>query len=1224
MIRNRSKSKQLSLAFLILLLVGFMLNLSFLENLGIIDRNDLISFVSASPSNYVNTTVHYGDLVIQQNETVVIYDAKYVVEGNIQIYGNLTVQNSELLIRYDSSQYRYLRCYSSGNLTAINSTIGYEGAPEWYTTQWYIEGDACLRSVKSPQIAWHVLISSRTFMVEDSLAHEIFIFSQLSSNNSMAIENGIIIDASNVELPAKVSFIGNNTVRTWFVFGIWCHDYSNLTIMDTSAFTFGNTSNFFVAGSKVEAKIQIFMYGYSFAYIENSTIFISHIYQNSTVILKYSTVEDIYCHNYGKLNATNTTIDYLDIHDNSWFYAKNSTIKRLNRNINVNGDGLLVINNETVISAINVVLPDVILENTLIIDYFDTHVSCYSNATLKVVDVYGTWDNHHPWHIHLHDGFREAEINHSKIEYVEVGSYSGGTLYVYNSTILHINTYYGTSLNSTFFLRKVYINRISLHGSISMICENSTVGTLNLYDNSSATLYNYTTVGKLTSYFDIYGNNYIIVNGSQILSNETSSPEVFCDKTSKIEQQEIVIRLHEESYGELINANIDRICCYDLSELNATNTTLYWVEVHSDGSLRFESCNIDSIEVSWHGDAVLILCNSNISGLWTWSDGWENLTLIVKWSFVDWLRLFGYSRLIAENSTIMNLILHHNVSAEIYFTNSSYIGLWDNSSLIAGSCCSISQLDVFYEVFGYVYMNGSSVSMENFIEPSLQVSGDTEIINLYKIFNLRGNASGTFINVSVHDINCYDNGTVTVFNTEINFVDLYGNSKAIIIGSTVHCDISLYENSNMTIRDSSCEEVDFHCYGFSTLNVANSTLSYVFIGEEASALLVDSKIIGVYCYDQSKVDFTSSNTGYVYLFGNSYLSSDNSTFDSVYAYSGSSVYFVNSTVNYLYADYNVAVTLFDTFVYSSSYSDPSSVEMIDTQSPVILGISYSPASPSEGDAITFTVQIKDMAIAEVFLLYSMDNVSWTQVSMVQVSPDSFSVTIGPFSANSTVSYQIIARDQDGRATTSPVYTIFIKGTEALPEEPGEGIGTSPGGLQPSGGIFSILFNAVLILIILLASSAIYAAVKSKTAAVSEKVFKPRLIREEKAPLERIKDLILGGDYESAYDVIRSVYKIDNVDDVLEEVPLVVRVRFSSWLLNRLLEDGFYDQAVRVALRVKDFRQLRAIYLGIAMKKLAEGDKREAMGFFEKAIEVSERMRDKRSIKVIRETLSKIY
>jgi len=322
----------------------------------------------------------------------------------------------------------------------------------------------------------------------------------------------------------------------------------------------------------------------------------------------------------------------------------------------------------------------------------------------------------------------------------------------------------------------------------------------------------------------------------------------------------------------------------------------------------------------------------------------------------------------------------------------------------------------------------------------------------------------------------------------------------------------------------------------------------------------------------------------------------------------------------------VNVTLVDTFVSLSSFSDPSSVEMIDTQSPIILSISYSPSFPHEGETITFTVQIRDMTIAEVFLLYSLDNVSWTQVSMVKVSSDSFSVTIGPFPANSTLFYKIVAKDQGGRTTESPVYTIFIKGLGALPEEPGEGesAGVSPGGVQPSGGLFSVLLSAILLLTILLVSSALYAAVKSRTATVGGRIFKPRLVREEKTPLQRIRSLIFSEDYESAYDVIRSVYTIDTIDDVLEGVPPAMRIKFSSWLLNRLLEEGFYDQAVKVALKVKDFKQLRAIYLGIAMKKLAEGDKRGAVGFFEKAIEVSEKMRDKRSIKIIRETLSKIY
>lgn len=898
MLRPPCRIRRVSLFVSFLLLVGVIFNLPPLKNLGAIDGSSLLSFASASSSNYLNTTVHSGDLIIQQNETLVIRDAKYVVEGNIQIYGNLTVENSELLIKYDPSQYRDLHCFSSGNLTAINSTIGYEGEPEWYTTPWYVEGKTCLRSVKSPEINWHVPSHCKAFLVENSLANEIFILANIISNNSIVIEHGQLINDSGIEIPDKVSFIGNNTVRTQFVFGVWCHQYSNLTIKDTSAFTFGNTTNFLVAGSRIEAKIQIFMYEHALAYIENSTIFISFLHQNSTVNFKYSTVEEVNC-----------------------------------------------------------------------------------------------------------------------------------------------------------------------------------------YDNS---------------------------------------------------------------------------------------------------------------------------------------------TLFVKCSHMDLIHLYDYSYLFAENSTLGIVNLYHNVSAEIYYTNSSHIiRVLHNSSLIVGPGCRIIQLDVFYHVYGYVYVNVSSIYMENVTKPSLHVLDNVEIIHLFKIFNLFDNASGSFVNTDIHGIVCYDRSVAYASNVEINFVHLYGNSKATITGSTVHCDVSLYENSNMTIRDSSCNNV--YCYGFGTLSITNSTLNYISIDERASVLLANSKITSIDCR-QGSVDVISSNVDCINLYDNSYLFTDNSTYSSVCAYSSSSVYFVNSTVGYFYTDYNVTVTLVDTFVYSSSFSDPSSVELIDTQSPIILSISYSPSFPREGETITFIVKIRDMSIAEVFLLYSLDNVSWDQVSMVKVSSDSFSVTIGPFPANSTLFYKIVAKDQGGRTTESPVYTIFIKGLGALPGEPGEGesAGVSPSGVQPSGGLFSVFLSAILLLTILLVSSVLYVAVKSRTATVGERIFKSRLAREEKTSLQQIRSLIFSEDYESAYDVIRSVYTIDTVDDVLEEVPLAARIKFSSWLLNRLLEEGFYDQAVKVASKVKDFKQLRAIYLGIAMKKLAEGDKKGAIGFFEKAIEVSEKMGDKKSAKAIRKNLRKIY
>jgi len=244
--------------------------------------------------------------------------------------------------------------------------------------------------------------------------------------------------------------------------------------------------------------------------------------------------------------------------------------------------------------------------------------------------------------------------------------------------------------------------------------------------------------------------------------------------------------------------------------------------------------------------------------------------------------------------------------------------------------------------------------------------------------------------------------------------------------------------------------------------------------------------------------------------------------------------------------------------------------------------------------------------------------------MVETSSNTFSATIGPFPANSTLFYKVVARDQDGRETESSVHMLYIKGLgvsgEPSGEEDDESAGVSPGGVRPSGNLFSILLNVILLLAFSLFSTVLYAAIRSRATTVMERVVKSRL-GEEETPFREVVDMVSSGDYEGAYNIIRSV---ENVDEILGEIPSSIRVGFSSWLLNRFLEDGFYDRAVDIALKMRDLRRLRAIYLGIAMKKLAEGDKKEAIGFFEKAIEVSERMGDKKSAKAIRKNIGKIY
>jgi len=94
--------------------------------------------------------------------------------------------------------------------------------------------------------------------------------------------------------------------------------------------------------------------------------------------------------------------------------------------------------------------------------------------------------------------------------------------------------------------------------------------------------------------------------------------------------------------------------------------------------------------------------------------------------------------------------------------------------------------------------------------------------------------------------------------------------------------------------------------------------------------------------------------------------------------------------------------------------------------PKFSNLVYSPASPTTGQSITFSVNVaSDSAITSVDLIYTYQSVERT-VAMILTVGSTYSVTVGPFATVDTLYYKVQAEDETGLTAVSNLNIIKIQ------------------------------------------------------------------------------------------------------------------------------------------------------------------------------------------------------
>jgi len=107
--------------------------------------------------------------------------------------------------------------------------------------------------------------------------------------------------------------------------------------------------------------------------------------------------------------------------------------------------------------------------------------------------------------------------------------------------------------------------------------------------------------------------------------------------------------------------------------------------------------------------------------------------------------------------------------------------------------------------------------------------------------------------------------------------------------------------------------------------------------------------------------------------------------------------------------------------------------------PLISNTSIDPALPQPEDSVTVSTAIMDDGtVTEAKLYYAVNDGEFTSEDLVYTDGEGYSINIGPFANNDTISYYITATDNDAGTSVDPegapvdsVYTFVISGPEEL-------------------------------------------------------------------------------------------------------------------------------------------------------------------------------------------------
>jgi parallel beta-helix repeat protein len=327
-------------------------------------------------------------------------------------------------------------------------------------------------------------------------------------------------------------------------------------------------------------------------------------------------------------------------------------------------------------------------------------------------------------------------------------------------------------------------------------------------------------------------------------------------------------------------------------------------------------------------------------------------------------------------------------------------------------------------------------------------------------------ANNTCINNGEYGIYLGDSVSSTVSNNTCSNNNLYGIYLDSSGSSTVANNFCSYNNDgillywsvNSDVTKNMCNNNDdygIYLYASTSSTVSNNTCSYnngdgIFLEYSGLSTVIyntcnNNNNRGIFLYDSAcsvTYNILWRNVGYgVYLSGsdNDFVHHNNFVDNNL---GGTSQAYDDGSNHLWYDTVTLEGNFWSDWSGTGSYAIDGSAGAVDLYPldeptvflgpPVITTVIHSPSTPTELDTISITAIVASpYGVQSVALHYRVNGGTWMEVSMILISGDLYSVTIGSFAASVTIEYYVSAVDNsiDNNESTEDngglYYTIIV-------------------------------------------------------------------------------------------------------------------------------------------------------------------------------------------------------
>jgi len=574
------------------------------------DRIETIheSQVRSNPSDhYENRTIHYGDIIVEGDETFLIKDCEFIQTGNIIVKDNATfiIQNATLIMNQTWQNEYEIRIQNDAKFRANRATL---------TSFEYTYGVS----------GW----DSSEINITNSL-----IFPSLDSHSSLYITNSMLQGAGYDY--NSVGYIVNSTIKKYLT----CNSASSVYIVNTTV------------------KGGVSSYGSSLVFIINSTITSVSAWHTSSLSVSRSAIQYFMSRDDASVFITNSSINWVKAggkygtHSYSFFII-NSTIgidlwfaESSNATLTLN-PGYVKYWNIFVNETVQGIDWDITTIDTEIVKW---RIYCWESASISIqnstINQVSSLESSVVEIANSTVSLLEYEISCygdvTIINNLPQGNFSTNVTVV--NSIIHNRILFVKSYGlSSIFIRDSTVNTISTRDSSSISILNSTVeGVMWIYDSSTVVISNTMLMDRVLAFDSssvsisksVLGRGASF-SGSSLASVTNSTTEWVIDcrdfasvvienstvsiRLSFIDESDGIITLrpgYREYWNIFVNETVSNIN-WNITTVN-TNVTSWWIQGRDYSSLSIANSilkHLDSLEHSCISISNSTIENAYLSG----------------------------------------------------------------------------------------------------------------------------------------------------------------------------------------------------------------------------------------------------------------------------------------------------------------------------------------------------------------------------------------------------------------------------------------------------------------------------------------------------------------------------------------------------------------------------------------------------------------------------------